>query len=98
MFERGFDMSITDWYKSSFNAIKNEYEKKFKEINEERLSQIKLLDEECDKRRASCSHKWVFVKGLFYFCGETWDGHQCSECLSVRRPNEKLNKIGDLKR
>lgn len=91
-------MSIAQWYNKALKEIEDEYDQASKALNEKRLAKIEALDKERYEKAASCTHKWIHKRSLFYFCGETYDGHECSECSSVRRPNEKLNKIGNLKK
>jgi hypothetical protein len=91
-------MSIAQWYNKALKEIKDEYDQASKELNEKRIAKIEELNKEHYEQAASCTHKWIHKRSLFYFCGETYDGHECSECLSVRRSNEKLNKVGNLKK
>ena len=91
-------MSIAEWYNKALKEIKDEYDQASKALNEKRLAKIEALDKERCEKATSCTHKWIHKRSLFYVCGETYDGHECSECLSVRRPQENLNKIGNLKK
>lgn len=76
--------SIADWYTTSLAKIKELYEEKFDELNRQRLSAIKILDAEHHERVKSCKHQWEFKKGLFYYCGDTYDGYECPKCLSTK--------------
>jgi len=89
-------MSIAEWYNQSLKEIEDEYNQAKKILNEKRLAKIEALDNERYEKAVSCTHKWIHKRSLFYVCGETYDGHECSECLSVRRPREDLNKVGHL--
>lgn len=91
-------MSISAWYNQALKEIEDEYKEAEKILNEKRLAKIEALNKERYEKSASCAHKWIHKRSLFYYCGEIYDGHECSECLAVRRPQEKLNKVGHLKK
>lgn len=66
-----------------------EFEVKKKELKEKFNKDLELLELELHEEQKHCDHEWVFVKELFYACGITGNGDECSLCGKKRHLNDR---------
>lgn len=109
-FYKEFDMSISvwynkplqdensetvgDWYNSELKKIKSKYSHLRETLIAEEAEEISDLNNELLAKSMTCVHNWIRKSGLFYFCGDAHDGYECKKCLSIRRLNERLHRVG----
>ena len=87
-------MTVAEWYNLEINKIKSKYKNLRNLLIAEENEAISDLNDEAYEKSMTCVHNWIRKSGLFYFCGDAHDGYECEKCLSLRRLNEKLEKIG----